>query len=130
MGIVVGYLATPEGRAALDAAVEEARLRSVPVVVVISVRPDETPERRAELEQVLDRVREELADCGVEHDVRLLSGGDVADDLISTAEQTGAQLVVLGLRRRSPVGKLILGSNAQRVLFDAPCPVLTVKPAA
>lgn len=130
MGIVVGYLATPEGRAALDAAVEEARRRSVPVVVVLSVRPDETPERRDEVERALEQVRAELAGFGVEHDVRLLSGGDVADDLISTAEQTGAQLVVLGLRRRSPVGKLILGSNAQRVLFDAPCPVLTVKPGA
>lgn len=129
MGIVVGYLATPEGRAALGAAVEEARLRAVPVVVVLSGRPDETPERRAELEQGLQQVRDELAAAGVEHDVRLLTGGDVADDLISTAEEIGAQLVVLGLRRRSPVGKLILGSNAQRVLFDAPCPVLTVKPA-
>ncbi len=130
MGIVVGYLATPEGRAALDAAVDEARLRSTPVVVVASVRPDEVAERRAETAEALDRVREELAGLGVEHDVRLLDGGDVADDLITTAEQVGAQLVVLGLRRRSPVGKLILGANAQRVLFDAPCPVLTVKPGA
>lgn len=130
MGIVVGYLATPEGHAALDAAVEEARQRSVEVVVVLSVRRDETPERRAELERALSEVRAELGGKGVQHDVRLLDGGDVADDLISTAEEVGAQLVVLGLRRRSPVGKLILGSNAQRVLFDAPCPVLTVKPAS
>jgi len=129
MGIVVGYLATPEGRAALDAAVEEARRRSVPVVVVLSARPDEPVERRAQTEEALGQVRDELDALGVEHDVRLLDGGDVADDLISTAEQVDAQLVVLGLRRRSPVGKLILGSNAQRVLFDAPCPVLTVKPA-
>lgn len=128
MGIVVGYLATPEGRAALDAAVDEARLRSTPVVVVASVRPDELAERRAETEEALARVREELSGLGVEHEVRLLDGGDVADDLITTAEKVDAQLVVLGLRRRSPVGKLILGSNAQRVLFDAPCPVLTVKP--
>lgn len=129
MGIVVGYLATPEGHAALDAAVEEARRRSVAVVVVLSVRRDETAERRAQVEEALGRVRDDLETQGVEHDVRLLDGGDAADDLISTAEEVGAQLVVLGLRRRSPVGKLILGSNAQRVLFDAPCPVLTVKPA-
>lgn len=129
MGIVVGYLATPEGHAALEAAVEEARRRSVPVVVVLSVRPDESPERRAEVEAALGAVRAELDGAGVAHDVRMLQGGDAADDLISTAEDVGAQLVVLGLRRRSPVGKLILGSNAQRVLFDAPCPVLTVKPA-
>ncbi|UZN01653.1 universal stress protein [Cellulomonas sp. S1-8] len=128
MGIVVGYLATPEGHAALDAAVTEARRRSVPVVVVLSVRPDEPVERRAQTEADLGKVRDDLDALGVAHDVRLLDGGDVADDLISTAEEVGAQLIVLGLRRRSPVGKLILGSNAQRVLFDAPCPVLTVKP--
>jgi len=129
MGIVVGYLATPEGHAALDAAVEEARRRSVPVVVVLSTRPDEPQERREQTRRDLEGVREELDSLGVAHDIRLLEGGDVADDLISTAESVGAELIVLGLRRRSPVGKLILGSNAQRVLFDAPCPVLTVKPA-
>lgn len=53
---------------------------------------------------------------------------DVADDLISVADQRNAQVIVIGLRRRSPVGKLILGSNAQRILLDAPCPVLAVKP--
>lgn len=128
MGIVVGYLATPEGRAALDAAVEEARRRSVRVVVVVSIRPDEPEERRAGTREALEQVNAELEALGVEHEVRMLDGGDVADDLISTAEDVSAQLVVLGLRRRSPVGKLILGSNAQRVLFDAPCAVLTVKP--
>ena len=128
MGIVVGYLATPEGRAALDAAVEEARRRSVRVVVVVSVRPDEPEDRRAGTREALEQVNAELEGLGVAHEVRMLSGGDVADDLISTAEEVAAQLIVLGLRRRSPVGKLILGSNAQRVLFDAPCPVLTVKP--
>ena len=128
MGIVVGYLATPEGRAALGAAIEEARPRDARVVVVVSTRPDVPEEQRSALEAELDRVRAELASADVDHEVRLLSGGDVADDLILTAEQVGAQLIVLGLRRRSPVGKLILGANAQRVLVDAPCPVLTVKP--
>ncbi|GCE75978.1 universal stress protein [Cellulomonas biazotea] len=128
-GIVVGYLATPEGRAALDAALEEARRHETTVVVVASARPDEG-EQRAALEEALAQVASELAAEGVSHEVRLLDGGDVADDLIATAEDVAAELVVIGLRRRSPVGKLILGANAQRVLFDAPCPVLTVKPAS
>ncbi|GAA4624425.1 MULTISPECIES: universal stress protein [Cellulomonas] len=130
MGIVVGYLATPEGRAALGAAVGEARLRGTRVVVVLSARPDESAERRAETDAALAAASAELTAEGVEHEVRRLEGGDAADDLITTAEQIDACLIVLGLRRRSPVGKLILGANAQRVLFDAPCPVLTVKPTA
>ena len=54
---------------------------------------------------------------------------DPADELIRTAERADAEFIVIGLRRRSPVGKLLLGSNAQRVLLDAACPVLAVKAA-
>jgi nucleotide-binding universal stress UspA family protein len=46
---------------------------------------------------------------------------------IAAADRTDAEFIVIGLRRRSPVGKLLLGSNAQRVLLDASCPVLAVK---
>ena len=38
-------------------------------------------------------------------------------------------MIVVGVRHRTPVGKLLLGSVAQRVILDAPCPVLAVKPA-
>ena len=77
----------------------------------------------------LAEVRSVLADAGVDHDLRVVdSGGDASDQLVDLAEEVDADLIVIGLRRRSPVGKLILGSNAQRVLLDAPCPVLTVKP--
>ena len=130
MGIVVGYLATPEGRAALEAAVQEAGVRGRDVVVVVSARPDEPEDRRAEIEAELAQVAADLTARGVAHEIRLLSGGDIADALLVTADEVSAELVVIGLRRRSPVGKLILGANAQRVLFDAPCPVLTVKPSA
>jgi nucleotide-binding universal stress UspA family protein len=79
----------------------------------------------------LDQVRETLAASGVAHDLRVKErGAEASDDLVTIAEDTDAELIVIGLRRRSPVGKLILGSNAQRVLLDAPCPVLTVKPLA
>ena len=52
---------------------------------------------------------------------------DPAEELIAAADRTDAEFIVIGLRRRSPVGKLLLGSNAQRVLLDASCPVLAVK---
>jgi nucleotide-binding universal stress UspA family protein len=69
-----------------------------------------------------------LDDSGVSYEIRqLVRGFEPAEDLISIAEASGAALIVIGLRRRSPVGKLILGSNAQRILLDAHCPVLAVK---
>lgn len=130
MTIVVGYVPTPEGRAALQRAVEEARQRHTRLVVINSSRGgrelgDEDAVRH---EQELDEIRERLQKDGVDHEVRqLVRGLEPAEDLIAVAEEVGADFIVIGLRRRSPVGKLILGSNAQRVLLDAPCPVLAVK---
>lgn len=128
--IVVGYIPKPEGRAALRRAAEEAKLRGARLVVIHSehggrdLDDDEARKRDVELEQV----RAQLADAGVEAEVRqLVRGLDVAEDLIAVAQESAADFIVIGLRRRSPVGKLILGSNAQRILLDAPCPVLAVK---
>ena len=89
-------------------------------------RSHDGPARQAEAD--LARVRARLDASGLEHDVRqLVRGFEPAEDLISIAEANSAELLVIGLRRRTPVGKLILGSNAQRILLDAHCPVLAVK---
>ena len=129
MSIVVGYLATVEGRAALETAGLEAERRGESLVVVVNERLDETPEQRQDTEQALEQVRAGLSDRGIEHEIRVIAAGrDVAEELIGAAEDTDASMIVIGLRRRSPVGKLILGANAQRILLDAPCPVLAVKP--
>ena len=83
---------------------------------------------RALNEAELATVQRELSEAGVEHEVRqLVRGLEPSEDLIAVAEEVGADFIVIGLRRRTPVGKLILGSNAQRILLDAPCPVLAVK---
>jgi|SRR5690625_35980 len=128
--IVVGYVPKPEGNAALERASEEAVLRNARLVVVNSHRGGRDFDRddALETEQQLQDVRDKLQDSGVEHEIRqLVRGMDPADDLIKVAEDLDAEFIVIGLRRRSPVGKLILGSNAQRVLLDSPCPVLAVK---
>jgi hypothetical protein len=86
MSIVVGYLATVEGRAALTAATGEAVRRSEPLVVVVSERGDESDEHKAELAAALDEARGSLESRGIPHDVRVIAGGrDVAEDLIATA---------------------------------------------
>jgi nucleotide-binding universal stress UspA family protein len=54
-------------------------------------------------------------------------GHDAANEVLEAADDHGAELIVIGLRRRTPVGKLIMGSTAQRILLEASCPVLAVK---
>jgi nucleotide-binding universal stress UspA family protein len=130
MAIVVGYVPRAEGRAALRRAAEEARLRSTRLVVINSARggPGFDDDDNIDHERELAEVRARLDADGIENEVRqLVRGHDPADDLIAVADEVGADFIVIGLRRRTPVGKLILGSNAQRILLDAPCPVLAVK---
>ncbi|MGB0099245.1 MAG: universal stress protein [Nocardioides sp.] len=128
--VVVGYVPKPEGQAALSTAVQEAKLRDATLVVVSSHRggSEFDANESTQAERELQQVRATLEGSGVSYEVRqLVRGFEPAEDLISIAEASSAELIVIGLRRRSPVGKLILGSNAQRVLLDARCPVLAVK---
>lgn len=130
MSIIVGYIPTREGRAALAAARTEALLRKAKLIVVNSHRGgrdfDAGEARR--FEEELDAVRGELDGAGIEHEVRALArGNEPAEDLIEVAGESDGDLIVIGLRRRTPIGKLILGSNAQRILLEAQCPVLAVK---
>ena len=114
--IVVGYSSRPEGRAALKRALSEAKLREAAVVVL-----DTSPDVSAA------GLVDQLTASGVSYEIRTTDAHDSAEELIRTAETTEADFIVIGLRRRSPAGKLLLGSNAQRVLLDAACPVLAVK---
>ena len=117
--IVVGYSARAEGRAALQRALSEATLRGSSLLVVHTA-PD------AELSEL----EEQLTSTGVPHRIQAARDSlDPADEVLKAAESSNAEFIVIGLRRRSPVGKLLLGSNAQRVLLDAGCPVLAVKAA-
>jgi nucleotide-binding universal stress UspA family protein len=130
MAIVVGYVPTAEGRAALRRAAEEARLRGTRLIVINSNRGgrDMSGDDAVRHERGLDELHAQLERDGIDHEVRqLVRGLEPAEDLIAVAEEVGADLIVIGLRRRTPVGKLILGSNAQRVLLEATCPVLAVK---
>jgi nucleotide-binding universal stress UspA family protein len=121
--IVVSYVDKPEGWAALRRAVAEAKLRRARLVVVCA-RQVADPEADLRLRAARAELESDGLPCAVE---MTPADREPADGLITVAEREGADFIVIGLRRRSVVGKLILGSNAQRVLLDAPCPVLAVK---
>jgi nucleotide-binding universal stress UspA family protein len=130
MKIVAGFLRSAEGRAALRRAIEEAKLRSGQLLVVHSMRGGE----RDELEQVLtyreefEQLEQQLKDEAIDYRlVEYARGNAPAEDLLQAARDEDADLIVIGIRRRSPVGKLVLGSNAQDILLNAECAVLAVK---
>lgn len=127
--VVVGYVPKAEGEAAVQQGIVEAKLRGAQLVVVNSHRGGRDYQGDAPgAEGDLSALEATLKESGVDYDVRqLVRGFEPAEDLIGIAEDCDAELIVIGLRRRTPVGKLILGSNAQRILLDAPCPVLAVK---
>jgi nucleotide-binding universal stress UspA family protein len=130
VAVVVGYVPTREGRAALRRAAEESLLRHSRLIVINSSRggKDFDAEEAVRFESELRTIEGRLDAAGVNHEVRqLVRGNDPSEDLIAVAEEVDAEFIVIGLRRRTPVGKLILGSNAQRILLDASCPVLAVK---
>jgi nucleotide-binding universal stress UspA family protein len=128
--IVVGYIKSPEGAAALDAAIAEAKLRDGELVIIHSMRGGTRDEdvQAATYREELEQVSQRLASEGIPVRIReLIQGQSPAEDLVQVVDSEGAELIVIGLRKRSPVGKLVLGSNAQDILLSAPCPVLAVK---
>lgn len=128
MTVLVGYLPTPEGEAAFTAAVTEAQRRTEPLLLVNSPRGSAPISAEAADERKVADLTERARQAGV--DLQLHTAphtGELADHLLRTAEEATASVIVIGLRRRSPVGKLFLGSTAQRILLDANQPVLAVK---
>ncbi len=126
--IVVGYIPNELGAAAVRAAIDEARLRGAFLYVVNTSRGDAYVDHNLAEPDQLSEVDRMLTESGVPHQVVQRVGlGEPADEILDAVRETGAGLVVVGVRRRTPVGKLLLGSTAQRILLDAPCPVLAVK---
>lgn len=125
MTVVVGYMPTAPGRAALAAAVHEAGRRGTDLVVVL---PAPGRHRTTEVDEDTDGPLEQLARSGLRHCLREPDpDSDPADVILDSALEHHAELIVLGIRRRSPVGKIIMASTAHRVLLESPCPVLSVK---
>ena len=129
MTVLVGYLPTPEGEAAFAAGLSEARRRGEDLVVVNSPRGGAPVSADVAAPSVVDDLTERATAAGVAVRVRQdAHDGDAADEILRAADETAASVIVIGLRRRSPVGKLITGSDAQRILLQADRPVLAVKP--
>lgn len=128
MTVLLAYIRTPEGDAALATAVEEARLRSTGVVVVNVTRPVSEVDSPLSAEQLGDAVAALFAASGIRAELRQLPAGtDPAEGILKVVAEAKPELVVIGMRRRTEVGRLILGSVAQQLILGVDCPVLAVK---
>lgn len=128
MTVVVGYVPNELGEATLAAAIEEVRRRGTDLVVVNTTRADRLVDPRYAQDAQAEALESRLRASGVPFAVRRFTSTDLAaDDVLGVADEVGAELIVIGLRHRTPVGKLIMGSTAQSILLDASCSVLAVK---
>ncbi|WP_336713968.1 universal stress protein [Arthrobacter sp. USHLN218] len=121
MTILVGYTRTPEGHAALRRGVETAGSTGKPLAIFPLSDRAEGAAGDASLEAALG--------AGARLLERDPQGRHPAEELIDTAQEAGAELVVIGVRNRSRVSKILLGSDAQSIILGSPVPVLTVKAA-
>ena len=140
MNILVGVTTSPEGRVAVRRAIDEAQVRGAHLHL-LRISGDPLPESPASamaaardkrlFESLLPAEAQLAEELGVHTNftVRTRAQRTVGQELLHYAQRVGADLIVIGMRRRSRVGKLVLGSNAQEVLLGADCPVLAVWPS-
>jgi nucleotide-binding universal stress UspA family protein len=128
MTILVAYVARPEGHAALDKAMEIAKRRNERMVVV-NASPGGTKEDASMIDvQEVERVEKLLKDAGVDAEFKqFVRGKSAVEEIEALVESLQVSVLVIGLRKRPPVGKLIMGSVAQELLLSVSGPVLAVK---
>ncbi len=128
MTILVAYVPRPEGQAALDKGIEIAKRRNEPLLVV-NASPGGNQEDPSFADvQDFERVQELLSSTGLQADLKqYVRGKNAVQEIEELVQTRPVSLLVIGLRRRSAVGKLIMGSVAQDLLLSVSCPVLAVK---
>jgi nucleotide-binding universal stress UspA family protein len=129
MSILVGYVPSPEGEAAAAAGIAEAKLRGEDLLIVNSVREGGAwVDKAVASDADLLRLQQLAEKDGVQMEIlRPDHRDDVATEILDLASARQVSLIVIGLRQRSQVGKLLMGSHAQRILLQADRPVLAVK---
>jgi nucleotide-binding universal stress UspA family protein len=130
MSVIVGYMSSERGRAALELGLEEARMRDTDLVVIHSLHGAgvDDDEDVVASDRELETIDEMLSKEGINYSIHnFVRGNSPAEDIVQAANDYDGQLVVIGLRQRTSAGKFLLGSNAHDILMNAPCPVLTVR---
>jgi len=127
MTIVVAYAPRPEGQVALTKGIEIARERNEHLLVV-NATPGSGDDAAMASVQDVERIEKLLAEPGLHAEFKQFGRGkSTVEEITALVETLPVSLLVIGLRKRSPVGKLIMGSVAQELLLSVDCPILAVK---
>ena len=130
MKILVAYEENNASEIALRMAVQHAKAFAGEVTLVTSMISGDEPDIAviAEAERNLEKAKEFCENAGVKCESHLLIRGfEPGEDIVMFAKEQNADEIIIGIKRRSKVGKFIFGSTAQVVILDAHCPVLAVK---
>jgi nucleotide-binding universal stress UspA family protein len=130
MKIIVGYDGSDVGRRALLLAGDHAKAFAGKIYVLTSLvgGPQESLEDIQKAEAGLEYAENLLKRDNIPCEVHLLIRGlTPGEDLVEFANETEADEIIVGIEKKSKVGKFIFGSNAQYVIIEAKCPVMTIK---
>jgi nucleotide-binding universal stress UspA family protein len=130
MNILVAYDATKEAKEALRVAIRHAKVFKARIILAYSMvggpeiprKEFEHAEKELQTQEIL--LKEEGLACETLLSVRGLETGE---DIVKIAEEKQAEEIVIGIQRKSKVGKLLFGSTAQYIILNAPCPVVTIR---
>jgi len=130
MGIVVAVDESNRTERVVDFAIEEAKLRRDKLFFIHSLFGGDktTQEEIRRGEKLLENAARKAEAAMVEYETHLLiRGKEPGDDIVEFSKNTKAQLIVIGVRKRRPAGKLLFGSVAQHVILHAEQPVVCIK---
>lgn len=119
-------------RKALELAREHARVYEAEVLVATSADPTRNEKDlppKEEAEKALSEVEKEFEQAGIPCSTHLLIRGySPGEDLVLFSREKEVDEIIVGVEKKSKVGKFFLGSLAQHLILKAPCPVVSVKP--
>ena len=130
MKLLVGYRGTNVGQDLLDLSVKHAKAFGYEVQLVTSLPGGEKTSSKIinEAENNLKEASQFLTNKSIKNTTHLLIRGRTAgEDIVSFAQETDCDEILIGVKSRSKVGKILFGSTAQYVILQAKCPVISVK---
>jgi nucleotide-binding universal stress UspA family protein len=128
MKILVGYDGSLSSKEALRLAVKHAMAFAASIDIVTSMEEGTDVDTEDKALQGLDWAKSVVSENKIPCDTHLLIRGlSPGEDLVEFAKEHKIDEIIVGVRKRSKVGKLLMGSTAQYVILEANCPVVSVK---